>query len=377
MDTTVDLRLVMLGPSAETRSAAAAVAQACREAGLFKRWPVDYLATHGDLGAVGNAALAARALRDFVALLGRRRRLVLHVHTAFGAGFWRDAAFMAAALAARCPVILQLHGGGMQEFHDRAGPLARALFRFFLERAFCVIAASDAQRAWLAGNARAAHVLCIPSPVADLKVRRDPGGPNMVLFLGRLCARKGIFDLLDAVAALRGDAPALADLRLVCAGEGDRAAVARYAERLGIAEAVKFTGWVGPSGKRALFESAAALALPSYDEALPMSVLEAMSAGVPAVVSSAGALPELVTNGVTGFLVAPGDKASLGRALAKLLLERKLGERMGAAAQESVRRRFAPERAIPQLEALYEAAGLRALAEEKKPVAPPRMKEAA
>src|SRR5205823_160349 len=82
---------------------------------------------------------------------------------------------------------------------------------------------------------------------------------------------------------------------------------------LGIADAVKFTGWVGPSGKRALLESAAVFALPSYDEALPLSLLEAMSAGVPAVVSPVGGIPEVVVDGVSGLLVAPGDVATLER----------------------------------------------------------------
>ena len=76
-----------------------------------------------------------------------------------------------------------------------------------------------------------------------------------MLFLGHMAPDKGVFDLLEALAAVSVDVP---DLRLVCAGDGDRVAVARYAERLGIAELVKFTGWVGPSGKRALFEAAGA-----------------------------------------------------------------------------------------------------------------------
>src|SRR5437762_12325946 len=116
-----------------------------------------------------------------------------------------------------------------------------------------------------------------------------------------MCARR------DAVAGLRAAVP---DVRLVCAGGGDRIGVARYAERLGIADAVKFTGWVGPSGKRALLEHAAVFALPSSDEALPVSLIEAMSAGVPVVASPVGGIPEVVADNASGFLVAPGDKGA-------------------------------------------------------------------
>ena len=178
-----------------------------------------------------------------------------------------------------------------------------------------------------------------------------------LLFLGRLEAKKGIYDLLDAVAALRAAVP---DVRLVCAGDGDRIGVARYAERLGIADAVKFTGWVGPSGKRALLEHAAAFALPSYDEALPVSLLEAMSAGVPVVASPTGGIGEVVADGASGFLVAPGDKAGLERALRRLLIDRELAARVGAAARETARARFAPERALSVLENLYDSLGVSA-----------------
>jgi glycosyltransferase involved in cell wall biosynthesis len=176
------------------------------------------------------------------------------------------------------------------------------------------------------------------------------------------------------VSALRGAVP---DVLLVCAGEGDRAAVARYAERLGIADAVKFTGWVGPSGKRALLESAAVFALPSYDEALPVSLLEAMAAGVPAVVSPVGGVPEVVVDSVSGFFAAPGDIATLQRLLKKLLLDRRLGVRIGAAARESVRLRCSPERALVRLGELYAGLGLRAFGEAPAPLQEARAPKAA
>ena len=368
------LRLVMLGAAAETRGSIAAVVETYRAHGLFKRWPIDYLPTRGGAGPLESLVLALKALQRFAALLWKHRRVVLHVHACFDATFWRDAAFMALALAARCPVILHLHGSGFERFHDRSSTPARALFAFFLRQAACVVAPSEALRSWIRGVARDAHAVYVPNPVPGAQASRHEPGQNLVLFLGRLEARKGVFDLLEAVAALRASVP---DVRLVCAGEGDRGAVVRYAERLGLADAVKFTGWVGPSGKRALLENAAVLALPSYDEGLPMSVLEAMSAGVPAVVSPVGALPEAVVDGVSGLLIAPGDTAGLKRALGKLLLDRQLAARMGAAARESVRLRFAPERVIPQLEDLYEAAGLRSLVGAPQPERTIDLKEAA
>lgn len=345
----------MLGAAPETRSSIAAVIDAYRVHGLFKRWPIEYLASHCEGTPLDQTRMTLKALMRLAAAIGRDRRIALHVHTAARASFWRDCLFMAAGFATRCPVIVQLHGGGFEQFYDSCGSAQRTLIRFVLERAACVIVPSESLRLWTRSIAREARVSCVPNPVAAPREAADPRHPNLVLFLGRMQAAKGIFDLLQAVAALR---PAVPDVRLVCAGDGDRHAVARYAERLGIADAVKFTGWVGPSGKRALLESAAVFALPSYSEGLPMSLLEAMSAGVPVIASPVGGIPEVVVDGVSGFLVAPGDIATLHRLLRKLLIDRNLAARIGAAGAESARLRFAPERALPRLEEIYFRIGL-------------------
>lgn len=354
-------KLVMLGAAPETRGSIAAAVEAYRAQGLFQRWPVQYIATHGGAGLLDSARTTVRAVRAFGGLLARHRRLVLHAHCTPRAGFWREGIFMAMALAGRCPVILQLHGGGFQEFHDRSSTPVRAAIRFFLEQAACVVVPFESQRAWVRSITRDANVVCVPAPVAPSNIDPDArieGRPNLILFLGRLEASKGVFDLLEAVAALR---PAVPDVRVVCPGEGDRRAVQRFAERLGIRDAVKFTGWVGASGKRALLETAAVFALPSYAEGLPAGLLEAQLAGVPVVASPVGGIPEAVVHDVSGLLIAPGDKSALARSLRKLLLDRAFACRIGAAGRQSARLRFSPERTTGRLEEIYADAGLESL----------------
>jgi glycosyltransferase involved in cell wall biosynthesis len=364
----------MLGAAPGTRGSIATVVEACRAHGLFTRWPIDFIATHCDGSLAQQTALAFKALRQFLALLARERRVAVHVHVVSYRAFWREALFMALAIAARRRLLLQLHGAGFERFYNSSDAVGQAVLRFVFDRAACVIVPSESQRAWVRRVSRDAHVVCVPHPVEIGPAADLAGRPNLILFLGRLEAAKGVFDLLEAVSALRGAVP---DVLLVCAGEGDRPAVARYAERLGIADAVKFTGWVGPSGKRALLESAAVFALPSYDEALPMSLLEAMAAGVPAVVSPVGGVPEVVVDGVSGFFAAPGDIATLQRLLTKLLLDRRLGARIGAAARESVRLRCSPERALVGLGELYAGLGLRAFGEAPAPLQDVRARKAA
>jgi len=325
MHTRLYSSIAMLGVAPETRGSIAAVVESYRANGLFKRWPIQYIATRGDGTLVQRSVLLAKAGRDFGSMLAQHRRMAVHVHAAAGAGFWREAAFMGAALAAGCPLVVQLHGNGFD-----------ASIRWFLERAAAVCVPCEASRTWVKSVARNVDVVLAPPPVA-VAVPELPAKPNLVLFLGRLEAKKGIYDLLDAVAGLRAAVP---DVRLVCAGDGDRIGVARYAERLGIADAVKFTGWVGPSGKRALLEHAAAFALPSYDEALPVSLLEAMSAGVPCVASNVGGNRAIIEDGVTGLLCAPDDGTALAEALARVLADAPLARALAERARTCVVERY-------------------------------------
>ena len=352
----VSPRVLMLGPALGTPGAIAAVVDAYRAQALFRRWPVDYVA----------ASDPRHALRALFGTLAAGERAVVHLHLEATLGFWRQAAFMAIAAAARCPVVLQLHGAGLQRLCNSGAVATRAVLRSMLERAAYVVVPCEAAATWARGLARGAQVVTVLNPVSPAELPAAAARPNLVLYLAPLEASQGIFDLLEALAAVRAAVP---DVRLVCAGEGDRAAVGRVAERLGIADRVKFTGWAGPSARRALLESAALFALPAYEEALPMALVEAMAAGVPVVVSPVGGVPEAVVDGVSGFFAAPGDIATLTRLLRRLLLDRAAAARVGAAARESARLRFAPERAVSRLGELYASLGVRAWNETPTPLA--------
>src|SRR5258708_20396066 len=95
-----------------------------------------------------------------------------------------------------------------------------------------------------------------------------------------------------------------------------------------------------------------------------------MSAGVPVVASPVGGIAEVVADGASGYLVAPGDKTNLERALRRLLIERQVAARLGAAARETAKARFAPERALSVLENVYQSLGVNASGGTAPPLPP-------
>ena len=121
--------LLMLGAAPETRGSIAAVVEAYRADGLFRRWPIEYIVTHGDGTRPERLLIAMRALRRFGELLARERRVAVHLHTAARGNFWRDLPYMLAAIATGRPLLVQLHGAGFERFYDACDSAGRALRR--------------------------------------------------------------------------------------------------------------------------------------------------------------------------------------------------------------------------------------------------------
>jgi glycogen synthase len=145
-----------------------------------------------------------------------------------------------------------------------------------------------------------------------------------VLAIGRLVPQKG-FDVL--VEAFKSDA--LRESTLVLAGDGpERGRLESLAADLGLATRVRFLGSVERSRLPALLRGADAFAFPSRGEGFGIALLEAMAAGVPAVAAAAGGVPEFAHDGDNALLVRPEDPAALAEALARLIKEPQLRERL-------------------------------------------------
>ena len=349
-------RVVMVGTSIDTRGGISAVVASYRRAGLFSRWPIDYVDSHRDGSRFAKLACALRGLATLGWLALRHPHALLHVHVASRASFWRKCAFMTLARMAGWPVVFHLHGGGFADFYENATPAGRRVIRFFLDRAACIVTVSERWSTWVRGVTANRRVTCVPNAVAMPRVEPVRREESLIAFVGRCEASKGILDLIEALAEVR---VAMPEARLECAGDGDLDALAGHADAFGVARSVRALGWIDPGCRDRLLARAAVFAFPSHAEGLPMSLLEAMAAGCPVVAASCGGIPDLVVDGVEGFLVPPGDVDALACALHRLLVDRALAERLGNEARATIARRYTAEAALERLEQLYTGLGVR------------------
>lgn len=344
--------IVMLGTSADANGGIASVINVYRRHGLFERHTMRCIPTHCSGTAGQKIRLFAGAWFSYVGMLLLDKVALVHVHSAVGTSFWRKAIFLLPSFLFRVPSILHLHSGRFPQFYEgHCGAVKKWLFRQIVKRVRCTVTVSGALTTWLRGLFPAADAVTINNPMlmpdeADF-ARRDG---SRILFLGKLGDAKGCFDLLRALAMLLDRHPRVT---LVMGGDGDVDAVRAEIARLGLAAHVELPGWVSGAAKQAMLQHCAIYVLPSYSEGMPMSVLEAMAAGLVVVATRVGGIPEALTDGEEGLLVQPGDVTELAHALDWLLSHPDSRRRMGEASRHKVAAQFSGDVAIPVLESLY------------------------
>lgn len=322
------LTVLLIGPSIErTQGGMATVLHDLLTADLpgvrFR-----HLVSHVEGAAREKLAYAGRALLAF----GRAEAFdVVHIHVASGASFYRKSLFVLAARLRRKPVVMHVHGADFDEFYLRSpAPLRLYIRRIF---ALCarILVLSDSWRAFfeehITRHGVAVHHNGVK--VGQAAVEAPAAQAGRFLFLGRLGARKGIYDLLAAVASLAKEQPA-PNMHFLLAGDGEIAEVQQEIAAQQLQSQVTVLGWVGAEARPGLFGQVACLVLPSYNEGLPMAILEAMAAGKVIISTRVGGIPDLVENNVNGFLLEPGDVPGLARCLRQVTTNPELVARMAA-----------------------------------------------
>jgi glycosyltransferase involved in cell wall biosynthesis len=348
--------VAILGVSPQMRGGIAAVLQSYRRCGLDQRVPVAWIATAGEGPTAARAAVFVRGLARFLALALRGRVAVAHLMVASGGSFWRKSLLVRLCRLLGVPSLLHVHGGLFDRFYDESSPWIQRYIRRTLEHSTHVIALGERWQRLLQAIAPRASVLTIPNgvvlPAAGPAAIGNRGGRDTLLFLGRLEARKGIFELLQAFALF---APRCPQVQLVCGGDGDerpvRAAIARLPDT--VRSRIVLAGWIEAGEQPAWFRRSIALVLPSRGENLPMSALEAHAHGVPVIATPVGSVQEAVIDRRTGLIVPVDDVAALAAAMVSITQDDAQWVRMSVAARAHIEAHFAAASVVARIESLY------------------------
>lgn len=253
----------------------------------------------------------------------RGRVAIADIHAVSDRDFLKHVAVVLAARLAGTRCILRIHGGDFDRVYARGGRASRLLTRLALRLPDHVVLLSESWERVIQEIQPRAQTAVVPNAVRTDIYRAyadgRPEGSQRVFLLGNLCERKGHFDALEAAAAIHEDYD---DFELCFAGAerdpGAEAALRQRAAQLGLETVVRFLGPVFGKEKEELFTSSGVFILPSHTENMPLSIMEAMAAGLPVVATRVGAVCEMISDDRNGMLIEPRDPTALASALREL-----------------------------------------------------------
>lgn len=290
-----------------------------------------------------------------IALIKDRNIQIVHIHGAAKGSFFRKyIIFILTKYLFEKKVIFHCHGSEMEKFYHSSPKIVRKMMSFFFKKVDLIICLSNSWSLFFKENFLPKKIVvleniveeAIEKPIKDYQTDQTMN----FLFMGAIGNRKGIFDLLETISLHKQEFSG--KMKLTIGGNGEIKRLNEFIEINQLSEFVIYKGWVTGELKNKLLLETDVYILPSYNEGLPISILEAMSYGLPVISTNVGGIPEIITNGKNGCVITPGDKEAIYSALRLFIDTPILCKEYGINTLEVVEPYYA-KNVIPKLESIY------------------------
>ena len=243
---------------------------------------------------------------------------LVHIHSGDINSFKRKLCFVKLAFLFSCKIVYHHHGGGFMDQYQALSKKWKKRVKYNFEKVDLLICLSNSWKANIQQIAPNATIEVIPNGISlpILASKKNDTHIIRLTFLGLIVDRKGIFDLVKVIKRLINDGN---KVQLTIGGNGETTRLLNLIKKYNITKRVKYSGYIQAKKKDCLLRHTDIFVLPSYAEAMPMSILEAMAYAVPVVSTYVGGIPELVIDGETGYLIDPGDLDALYEKISLLI----------------------------------------------------------
>ena len=348
----------MIVPNPMVKGGIATVVNGYRGSKLEEDYEITYVESYRDGSKLKKLLKGISGYFHFAIVLLCHKPDIVHIHSSFGPSFYRKTPFIYMASWAKIPIINHIHGADFDEFYVKASENKREKIRKVYSKCSLLVALSEEWKERLSQIVPSEKVVVIENYSTlhedALKERMERNCNNTVLFLGELGKRKGCYDIPSVIKMVKESIP---NVRFVLAGAGseaDEKNIKQLIEDKGVRNNTVFPGWVRGEEKDILLRDADVFFLPSYNEGMPMSVLDAMGYGLPIVSTNVGGIPKIVHDGENGYCCDVGDVANMSTGIIGLLTD---GKKREAAIKESiniVKNGYSLDAHLTLLEAVFE-----------------------
>lgn len=341
-------KILMIGPDANSKGGISSVIKLYKDYGLHDN-NIIYLSSYKNGNIFTKLFAYGLFIVKYLFTLALDKNLrIVHIHTASRGSFLRKAiAFKIAKLFGK-KVIFNIHPIWFATFYDSSNKFIQKMILDTLNKSDLIIVLSETIKSKIANICQNKNIKILHNPVIikDFKIKES--ATVTILFLGKLCKDKGIYDLINAAKHINSD------VEINLYGDGNIEEFERLIIDHNLQKKVKIKGWVSGDKKDEVLKHSDIYILPSYNEGLPMSILEAMACGLPIISTPVGGISEAVEEGVNGFLVQPGDSQAIAEKIDLLASTRPLREQMGQESYKIAKEKFDIKIIIKQLQDIYD-----------------------
>ena len=285
---------------------------------------------------------------------------IVHVHMSHSGSFVRVNFIKKMCMRLKTPIVVHLHGSEFKKFYkNSSSENKKEIIRLFNDISGTIVLGEQWKK-FILDISPDANVIVLNNTVKIPElVQRDVDKDIQILFLGVLIERKGVSDILKSFKKLK-DIGILEKLNVKfnIGGSGiEEVKLKEFVELNEMNDYINFLGWINEEEKKEMLKRNQLFVLPSYNEGLPIAILEAMSYGLAIVSTDVGSIQEAVHDNINGFIVTPGNIDGYFEALKELIINKDLRVNMMNQSRKIALEKFDEKNYFKRIKILYEEIG--------------------
>lgn len=346
------IRVLMCGSTLDTKGGMVSVTKNYLKYANWDDFEIKFIPTHFDANKLFVLAYFALQFLKIWWTVKAGKYEIAHLHTAERGSFWRKSFLLKFFHKHGIKVVLHHHAAEFEDFYAKCSEWQKKKVCKTLAEADVNIVLSERLVSMIKNKEPKAKVEVLYNAVSTYERNPYLLDAKNVLFLGRLGVRKGSFDLIEAIKRLDDKIPK--DVRFYLCGDVGEKEVEAMVKELGIEHRIAHIGWIDGEQKKEIISKSMINCLPSYNEGLPMTILETMAAGVPNISTNIASIPEVIKDGENGYLITPGDIDTLTDKLYDLIQNGSLRKNFSERSYQIISENFSLDNNIGKLKNIYE-----------------------
>ncbi|MFR8234203.1 MAG: glycosyltransferase family 4 protein [Clostridia bacterium] len=343
------LKVLMLGPARDVKGGMTSVIDNYFKYGLDKKVDLKYVETVNDKSKISKLLKEIKGRHQFLCEIPKSD--IVHIHMASRRSTFRKIKYIKASKKYNKKVVLHIHGAEFKMFFDNeCSEKQKEYIKNNLNLVDKIIVLSEEWKDYFKNIVNEEKIEVIYNSIMipdDFEKNTDS---KKILFLGRFGKRKGIYDLIDVIEQICKIYP---ETKLLAGGDGETEQVKKIIEDKHLENNITILGWVTGKKKEKYLRECSYYILPSYNEGMPMSLIEGMAYKNISISTNVGGIPKVIINNQNGILINAGNKEELYNSIKTTFENKELRKKLSENARKTIEKKFNINNNIEKLLEVY------------------------